>query len=72
MIPRLSMGTAAGIAQQMSANLGRNVSRHTVSQRPSQVGLKARSLATKPLINKTHKIARLAFAEEHVTWTDDS
>ena len=73
---RLSMGnrfnTAAGIARQFSAEQGKDLSRHTVSRRLRQFGLKAHSAVTKPLISRKNKKARLAFAEEHVVWTEES
>ena len=51
--------------------MGKDMSRHKVSRRLSQVGLKTRSPVVKPLIRK-HKGVKLVFAEEHVTWTDDN
>ena len=56
MIQKLSIGDrfgrAAGIFQYLFSNLGKEVSRHTVSRRLSQVERKARSPAIKPLISK--------------------
>ena len=60
-----------GISPQTSANLSKEVSRHTVSRRLSQVVLKTRSPAAKPLISNKTKVVKLVFAEEHVTWMDD-
>ena len=58
--------TAAEISRQIYANLGKKVSRYTVSRRLSQVKLKARPSAIKHLISKTRKV------EDHVTCTDDN
>ena len=53
---RLSVGnqfnTAAGIARQFSAEQGKDLSRHTVSHRLRQLGLKAHSAVTKPLLSR--------------------
>ena len=59
--------TAAVISRQISVNFGKEVSR-----RLSQVRLKALPPVIKPLISKTHNVARLVFAEEHVTCTYDN
>ena len=73
---RLSMGnrfnTAAGIAHQISAEQGKDLSWHTMSCRLRQFGLKAHSAMTKPLISRKYKKARLAFDKEHVVWTEES
>ena len=73
---RLSMGnrfnTAAGIARQFSAEQGKDLSRHTVSCRLRQFGLKAYLAVIKLLISRKNKKARLAFAEGHVVWTEES
>ena len=73
---RMSMGnrfnTAAGIARQFSAVHGKDLSRHTVSRRLRAFGLKAYSAVTKPLISRKNQKARLAFAEEHVVWTEEN
>ena len=49
--------TAAGIARQFSAEQGKDLSRHTVSRRLRQFGLKAHSTVTKPLISQKNKKA---------------
>ena len=75
-IQRLSMGdrchTAAEIPRQIISNLAKDMSRHAVSRRLSQDGLKARSPAIQILISKIYKVARFIFAEEHVMWMDDN
>ena len=62
--------TAAGISRQISSNLDNEVSRHTVSQRLSQVGLISRSPAIKNLSSKAHKVDRFVYAGD-IMWTDD-
>ena len=63
--------TATGISQQIKAVYDKNVSRFTVSRRLNEFGFKARSPATKPLISKKNKAARLTYAEAHVLWSDN-
>lgn len=46
------------------------MSRFTVSRRLNEFGLKARTSATKPIISKKNKKARLEYAESHVVWRD--
>ena len=48
------------------------MSSHTVSQHLSQVETKASSPVIEPPISKTYKVARIVFAEKHITSTDDN
>ena len=48
------------------------MSSHTVSQHLSQVETKASSPVIEPPISKTYKVARIVFAEKHITLTDDN
>ena len=62
--------SAAGISRKLKTDLGKEVSRYTVSRRLNEMGLKARTPATKPLISKKNKAARLTYAERHILWSD--
>ena len=48
-----------------------NVSQQTVSRWLHEIGLYARSPRKKPLISKKNQAARLAFANKHVTWSEE-
>ena len=61
-----SFHTAAAIFQKIMATSNKDVSRFIVSRRLNEFGLSAGSPATKPLISKKNKIARLSYAEAHV------
>lgn len=64
--------SAAEISKEFSANEGISLSRFTISRRLNEAKLEARKPATKPLISKRNRLARLKFAEEHVLWTEES
>ena len=58
--------TAAGISREINTDLGKDVSRYTVSRRLNEMGLNPRSPATKPLVSKKIKAARPMQAERQV------
>ena len=62
--------SAAGIPCKLKTDLGKEVRRYTVSRRFNEMGLKARTSATKPLISQKNKAARLTHAERHILWSD--
>ena len=64
--------TSTGISQKIKTVLCKDVSRYTVSRRLNEMGLNACSPATKPLISKKNKAARLTYAERHVLWSDSN
>ena len=54
----------------MKTNTDKDVSRFTVSRCLNELGITARSPATKPLISKKNKKVRLEYAGAHVVWRD--
>ena len=60
--------TAAAVSREMSIQLGKPLSRKTVSRRLVEQQLLARAPVVKPLISSKNKKCRLAFANEHVLW----
>ncbi len=73
-IVRMSMKdrfqTAASIARQFSQQSGKPISRDTVHRRLKAVDLNAMRPLRKPLISKKNQKLRLAFANQHVVWTE--
>ena len=61
--------TAAAVSQEMSIQLGKPLSRKTMSRRLVEQQLLARAPVVKPLISSKNKKCRLAFANEHVLWS---
>ena len=55
----------------MSIQLGKTLSRKTVSRRFVEQQLLARAPVVKPLISSKNKKCRLAFANEHVLWSQE-
>ena len=62
--------TASGISRKIKKDFDKDVSRFTVSRRLNDFGLKACSPATKPLISKKNKAARITYAETHILWSE--
>ena len=62
---------AAAVSQEMSNQLGKPLSRKTVSHRLVEQQLLARAPVVKPLISSKNKKCRLAFANEHVLWSQE-
>ena len=54
-----------------SCRFSLKISRHTISQRFSEMILNSRFASTRPYISKKNKMSRLNFATEHVTWTEE-
>ena len=63
--------TAAAVFREMSIQLGKPLSRKTVSHRLVEQQLFTRSPVVKPLISSKNKKCRLAFANEHVLWSQE-
>ena len=63
--------TAAAVSREMSIQLGKPLSRKTVSRRLVEQQLLARAPVVKPLISSEDKKCRLAFANEHVLWSQE-
>ena len=61
--------TAAAVSREMSIQLGKLLSRQTVSHRLVEQQFLARAPVVKPLIFSNNKKWRLAFANEHVLWS---
>ena len=55
----------------MRIKLGKLLSRETVSRRLVEQKLLARATVVKPLISSKNKKCRLAFANEHVSWSQE-
>ena len=58
--------SATAISKRANANLGINISRHTISRRLNEINVNSRVASTKPYISHKNKISRLKFATEHV------
>ena len=58
--------------RRLKANTVEDVRRFTVSRRLNELGLTARSPATKTLISKKKRKARLEYAEAHVVGRDEN
>ena len=63
--------TAAAVSREMSIQLGKPLSRNTVCRRLVEQQLLARAPVMKPLISYKNKKCRLAFANEHVLWSQE-
>ena len=63
--------TAAAVSREMSIQLGKPLSRKTVSRRLIQQQLLARAPVVKPLISPKNKNCSLVFANEHVLWSQE-
>ena len=61
--------TAAAVSRETSIQLGKPLSRKTVSRRFGEQQLLARAPAVKPLISPKNKNCRVAFANEHALWS---
>ena len=65
-----SFETATGISRKIKRDFDKDMSRFTVSCRLNDYILKACSPATKPLISKKNKAARITYAETHTLWSE--
>ena len=63
--------TAAAVSREISIQLGRPLSRKTVSRRLVEQQLLARAPVVKPLISSKNKKCRLTFANKHVLWSQE-
>lgn len=68
--------TATSLAEQMNEFWKREdpkmtVSRHTISRRLNDVGLKARSARKKPLLTPRNRMKRIIWAKKHKNWSID-
>ncbi len=64
--------SAQEIADELKAvDGGADVSRRTVTRRLNEAGLHRCVVCNKPLISAVNRKARLAWAREHVKWSDD-
>lgn len=63
--------TAAAVSREMSIVLEKNISRRTVSRRLVDHNLLSRAPVVKPLISSKNKKCRLAFATEHLLWSQE-
>ena len=63
--------TAAAVSREMSIQLGKPLSRKTVSCRLVEQQLLARAPVVKPLMSSKNKKCRLAFANEQVLWSQE-
>ena len=63
--------TAAAVSRGMSIQLGKPLSRKTVSRRLVKRQLLLRAPIVKPLISSKNKKCRLAFANEHELWSQE-
>ena len=61
----------AAASREMSIQLGKPISRKTVSRRLVEQQLLARAPVVKPLISSKNKKCRLDFANEHVLWSQE-
>ena len=63
--------TAAAVSQEMSIQLGKPLSRKTVSRHLVEQQLLARAPVVKSLISSKNEKCRLAFANEQVIWSQE-
>ena len=63
--------TAAAISREISIQLGKPLSRKTVSHPLVEQQLLARAPVAKPLISSKNKMCRLTFVKEHVLWSQE-
>ena len=63
--------TAAAVSREMSVQLGKPLSRKTVSRRLVEQQLLAREPVVKPLISSKNKKCHLAFANDDVLWSQE-
>src|SRR3569623_1355082 len=67
--------TATTLARTMSEYWKRDgtrlrVSRHTISRRLNEVGLKARAARKKPMLSNKNRLHRIAWAKKHKSWDE--
>ena len=63
--------TATTISKRANANFGIKISRHTISQRLTEINLNSWVASTKPYISKKNKMSQLKFVTEYVIWTEE-
>lgn len=62
---------ASAVSRKMSIELAKTLSRQTVSRRLGEQELFARAPVVVPLISSKNRKCRLAFANEHVLWSQE-
>ena len=58
-------------SRKIKANTDKDVRRFAISRRLNEFGFTARCPATKPMISKKNRKARLEYAEAHAVWRDE-
>lgn len=62
--------TSTRLQQTLRSARGTNISRSTVRRRLREVNLASYRPAIVPRLRRQHRVARLAYARNHVDWTD--